>query len=443
MTKVLVANRGEIAVRVLRACRELGLKTVVVYSEADRNSRPLRLADEAVCIGPAPARESYLDQDRILAAAKITKAQAIHPGYGFLSENPSFARNCARWGVAFIGPSPEAIEMLGNKVQARELAVKAGVPVVPGTGILDPGAVEKEAERVGFPLLIKAAAGGGGRGIRVVHNPEHLRKEMEMAAAEAQAAFGDGSLFLEKLLEGARHVEIQILCDSKGNRAAFPERDCSLQRRRQKLVEESPSPAVPLGLRRQLQQAALAMAEACGYVNAGTVEFLLSRDGKFYFIEVNTRLQVEHPVTEAVAQRDIVVEQIRIAAGERLGFDPREVADPIGHAIEHRINAEDPRRDFAPSPGTVTEWVLPGGPGVRVDTHVYAGYAIPPHYDSLIAKLICHGPVRRAAIAVAERALSEFAVEGIHTTIPFHRKVVVHPDFLAGNFHTGFIDEMK
>ena len=443
MKKVLIANRGEIAVRVIRACREAGLKTVAVYSEADRTSRHVALADESVCIGPALSRDSYLNQEALLAAAKITGAEAVHPGYGFLAENASFAKNCFRWGVTFIGPSPEAMEALGNKARAREFATKVGVPVVPGTKLLEPKDAEKAAAAIGFPVLIKAAAGGGGRGIRVVRERGQFARELEMAQSEAKAAFGDGSVFVEKLIDKPRHIEIQIICDTKGNRVAFPERDCSVQRRRQKLIEESPSPAVTPKIRKELQEAALTLAEASGYTNAGTVEFLMDQNGKFYFIEVNTRLQVEHPVTETVTDLDLVRAQLRVAAGQALDIDPKEAANPICHAIEHRINAEDPSRDFAPSPGTVNEWVVPGGPGVRVDTHLYPGYTVPPNYDSLVAKLICFGHDRGAALDCADRALSEFTISGIETTIPFHRKVLAHPAFRAGDVHTGFIEEMN
>jgi len=435
--KILIANRGEIAVRVERACRELGIRTVAVYSEADRESLHLRLADEAVCIGPFSARESYLNQERILSAAKITRAQAVHPGYGFLAENASFAKACRERGLAFIGPSPEAIAALGNKIAAKRLAESAGVPVIPGA-VGDAKALLKAAASIGFPVMVKAAAGGGGKGLRLVREPDSLASELEKAASESLAAFGDGTLYLEKYIECPRHVEIQLCVDADGRAAAAVERDCTVQRRHQKLIEESPSPAVGAELRRRIQDAALRLAKASGYVNVGTVEFLLDAGGRFYFMEVNTRLQVEHPVTETVTGLDLVVEQIRLAAGEPLSFSQARASEIRAHAIEHRINAEDPDRGFAPNPGRIEALTLPGGPGVRVDTHLYPGYTIPSYYDSLIAKLIVGAPDRKSALARAQRALREFVLEGVATTIPFHLRVLGDERFLRGDFDTHF-----
>lgn len=439
--KVLIANRGEIAVRVIRACRELGIRTVAVYSEADRECLHLRLADEAVCIGPFAACESYLNQQRILSAAKITGARAVHPGYGFLAENASFARACREAGLVFIGPPPEAIAALGDKIAAKRLAESVGVPVVPGAvgGI---PALRKAAGAVGFPVMIKAAAGGGGKGLRLVREPNALASELEKAAAESKAAFGDGTLYLERFIDRPRHVEIQICADARGRAAAMVERDCTVQRRHQKLIEESPSPAVDAELRRKLQESALKLAEASAYANVGTVEFLLGPDGRFYFMEVNTRLQVEHPVTETVTGLDLVVEQIRLAAGEPLSFDQARASEIRAHSIEHRINAEDPGRGFAPCPGRVEGLLLPGGPGVRLETHLYCGYTVPSYYDSLIAKLIVGAPDRRSAIARAKRALSEFAVDGIATTIPFHLQVLGDSRFADGHFDTHFAAQL-
>ncbi len=441
--KILIANRGEIAVRVIRACRELGVKTVAVYSEADRESRHLSMADEAVCIGPGPATQSYLKHERVLAAAQTTGADAIHPGYGFLSENADFARACADRGVVFIGPPPEAISALGNKMAGKKLAMESKVPVAPGTC----GAVTKdfmkEAAEIGYPVMVKASAGGGGKGLRVVEDPKRLKGEIERASAEAKAAFGDGSVFIEKFIVRPRHVEIQILADKHGSVVACPERDCTVQRRHQKLIEESPSPSVTPEIRVKMQEAAVRLAKACDYANVGTVEFLLDPEGRFYFIEVNTRLQVEHTVTETVTGLDLCREQILLAAGERLSFDQARATEIHCHSIENRINAEDADRDFAPSPGTIKDLVLPNGPGVRVDTHLYAGYSIPTYYDSLIGKLIVGAPDRPRAIARALRALGEFRVGGIHTTIPFHEKVLKNPQFQSGDFDTSFVDLLR
>jgi acetyl-CoA carboxylase biotin carboxylase subunit len=438
--KVLVANRGEIAVRVIRACRELGIRTVAVYSEADRDSLHVRMADEAFCIGPPPAADSYLNIPNILSTAELLGVDAIHPGYGFLSEDPRFAEICRDAKITFIGPPPEATEAMGNKAKAREIAQRAGVPVVPGS----PGPVRSEreayqvADRLGYPLLVKASAGGGGRGMRVVHNREDLGRALQTAQREAEAAFGSGELYLEKYLEEPRHVEVQVLADARGNAVHLGERDCSIQRRHQKLLEEAPAPGLSPRLRAQLHRAALRLVHAIGYVNAGTVEFLVDRQENFYFLEMNTRIQVEHPVTEAVTGLDLVAEQIRIAAGERLRFSQREV-EFRGHALECRINAEDPAHDFRPSPGRVVSFVPPGGPGVRVDTHVYAGYTIPPYYDSLIAKVVAWGRDRAEAIARMERALREFEITGIRTTIPLHRAILDNAFFRRGEVYTNFV----
>ncbi|HVC08549.1 MAG TPA: acetyl-CoA carboxylase biotin carboxylase subunit [Elusimicrobiota bacterium] len=433
--KILVANRGEIAVRVLRACREMGIKSVAVYSEADRESLHVRSADEAVCIGPAPSRQSYLDMNAVLAAAKITGAQAVHPGYGFLSENEDFAEACAAAGLVFIGPKPEAIRMLGYKSEAKALARKAQVPVVPGTTGLVKGDVMKEARAIGLPVMIKAAAGGGGKGLRLARTEEELNTQLLTAQSEAKAAFGDDAVYLEKYLGHPRHVEIQIAADGRGNAVAFPERDCTVQRRNQKLIEESPSPALDEKMRREMQEAAVRLARESGYSNVGTVEFLV-QDGKFYFIEVNTRLQVEHPVTESVTGLDLVQTQILIAAGEKLPFDQARAAQIRAWSVEHRINAEDPDNNFAPCPGKIEALRLPGGPGVRLETHLYAGYTVPSHYDSLLAKLVVFAPTRPEALARSRRALSEFEISGIRTTIGFHQKVLAHPDFIGGDFDT-------
>ncbi|MBI5622795.1 MAG: acetyl-CoA carboxylase biotin carboxylase subunit [Elusimicrobia bacterium] len=441
-TKILVANRSEIAVRVIRACREMGIRSVAVYSEADRESLHVRLADEAVCIGPAPASASYLNVEAILSAAKVTGAEAVHPGYGFLAENADFSQACADSGLVFIGPKPDAVRRLGFKSEARDLARKAGVPIVPGSAGLLGSDYAAEAAKVGFPVMVKAAAGGGGKGLRLVRDPKDLDAQVRMAKAEAGSAFKDDSIYLEKFIEHPRHVEIQIAADTAGGVVAFPERDCTVQRRHQKLIEESPSPAVTPDIRRRMQEAARALAKAAGYSNVGTVEFLLDTDGSFYFMEVNTRLQVEHPVTELVTGLDLVQMQIRLAAGEKLPLGQERASEIRAHSIEHRVNAEDPARSFAPCPGTITALSLPGGPGVRVDTHVYAGYTVPSYYDSLIAKLIVSAPDRPAAISRGLRALGEFRIEGIKTTLPFHREVLAHPLFGGGVFDTGFISVM-
>ncbi|HEX4049224.1 MAG TPA: acetyl-CoA carboxylase biotin carboxylase subunit [Elusimicrobiota bacterium] len=438
--KILIANRSEIAVRVIRACREMGIKSVAVYSDADRESRHVAMADEAVCIGPGPSKLSYLDQERVLSAAKITGADAIHPGYGFLSENADFSELCAKRGLVFIGPPPEASRKLGFKSAGKAVALAANVPVVPGTKGDITTDVSKEVAEIGYPVLIKASAGGGGKGMRVVREPGELKSQLTAAANEAKASFGDGSVFIEKLLERPRHVEIQIAADKFGNVVAFPERDCTVQRRHQKLVEESPSPALTPEIRREMQAAAIRLAKAASYSNVGTVEFLF-QDGKFYFIEVNARLQVEHPVTEAVAGVDLMELMIRLAAGEKLPFDQARASEIRCHAIEHRINAEDPDNGFMPCPGRIEKLELPGGAGVRVDTHAYEGYTIPSYYDSMIAKLIVSAADRPKALRRSLRALGELKVVGVKTTASMHAKVVAHPVFMAGDFDTHFIEK--
>jgi acetyl-CoA carboxylase biotin carboxylase subunit len=439
--RILVANRGEIALRVIRACHDLGVEAVAVFSEADRGAAYLQHADEAICIGPAAAAESYLNVPRIISAAEIANAQAIHPGYGFLSENPHFAEVCRSCHIEFIGPPEEAMRQLGNKNEARKMAVAAGVPVVPGSdGLLtDAEHALRLARNMGYPVLIKAAAGGGGRGMRVARDDASLRAGVSSARQEAEKAFKDGSVYLEKYIEQPRHVEVQIIADRHGNAVHLFERDCSLQRRHQKLVEESPAPHLPHEVREAMCQSALKMVRAAGYENAGTCEFLLDSQYNFYFIEVNARVQVEHPVTELVTGIDLIREQIRVAAGEKLDFTQKDVVHR-GAAIECRINAEDPAADFRPSPGQITRWEVPGGPGVRVDTHVVPGYRVPPNYDSMVAKLLVHQPTRDQALAVMRRALSEFVVEGIRTTIPLHREIFNHPAFVAGRVDTTFIE---
>jgi acetyl-CoA carboxylase biotin carboxylase subunit len=439
--KVLIANRGEIALRVIRACRELGLATVAVYSEADHESLHVRFADDDVCIGPAPARLSYLRIPALIAAAEITGADAIHPGYGFLAENAEFAETCAASGVTFIGPTAEQIRAMGDKAMARKIAQEVGIPVVPGSkgAVGDAAEAQRIAEGIGFPVLIKAAAGGGGKGMRVAHEPESFGQAFQLARNEALAAFGSSEVYVEKYLARPRHVEIQVMGDRHGRVMHLGERDCSVQRRHQKLVEESPSPAVDADLRERMGDAAVRAAEKIGYVGAGTVEFLLDQDGSFYFMEMNTRIQVEHPVTEMVTNFDLVKEQIRVAAGEPMAFEIKG-GRVRGHAIECRVNAEDPYRNFQPSPGAITTFHPPGGPGVRVDTHIYAGYTVPPHYDSLLAKVIVHGNNRTEALARMRQALDSFIIEGVTTTIPFLRRVIEHPDFAAGRVDTKFLE---
>lgn len=437
--KLLVANRGEIAVRVIRACRELGIKTVAVYSEADRNALHVNMADEAFCIGPPPAAKSYLNITGIISVAEVTGADAIHPGYGFLAENAAFAEVCESCGITFVGPPVAALETMGAKARAREAVAAAGVPVVPGSGgVVTAKEAVEIAEEIGYPVLIKASAGGGGRGMRTAHHREDLLQALQTAQAEAQAAFGNPDVYIEKYIEEPRHIEVQVLGDRYGKIVYLGERDCSVQRRNQKLVEEAPSPAVTPALRQRLGEAAVRAARAVGYYNAGTVEFLLDRKNNFYFIEMNARIQVEHPVTEMVTGLDLVKEQIRIAAGEPLALNQEEVTIN-GWAIECRINAEDAWRDFAPCPGRVTAYLPPGGPGVRVDSALYPGYEVTSYYDSLLAKLIVWGKDRREAIARMERALGEFIIEGVTTTIPFHQRVVNNAFFRRGEVYTNFV----
>ena len=437
--KILIANRGEIALRVIRTCRELGIDTVAVYSKADSDSLHVRFADEAVCIGPASSQESYLRIDRIIAAAEITHADAIHPGYGFLAESAMLSAICQESGITFIGPSPRTIELMGDKSVAKKTMQAAGVPVVPGSeGVvasLKDGL--RTADAIGYPVMLKASAGGGGRGMRAVFAPEEFERHYHSARTEAKSAFANDDLYLEKLIEKPRHVEIQVMGDGQGTTIHLGERECSIQRRHQKLVEESPSPVVTPELREAMGQAAIAGAHAVEYKGAGTVEFLVDAHGNFYFMEMNTRIQVEHPVTEEVAEVDIVAMQIAVAQGERL--EPQGVS-MRGHSIECRINAEDPFKDFRPAPGQISVFNVPGGPGVRVDTHAYGGYVIPPYYDSMIAKLIVHASSREAAITRMQRALGEFVVEGIPTTIPFHQQLLAHPDFVRGTFDTHFLE---
>jgi acetyl-CoA carboxylase biotin carboxylase subunit len=439
--RILIANRGEIALRIIRACRELGIETVAVFSEADRGAPYLRLADEAICIGPAAPGESYLKIPRIISAAEIADVQALHPGYGFLAENPHFAEVCRECHITFIGPPPEAMRLLGNKHEARKLAQGVGVPVVPGSEGLVHSAEEalRLANEIGFPVLIKAAAGGGGRGLRVAHNNVSLQSGLNAAQQEAEKAFKDGSVYLEKYLEQPRHVEVQVLADHHGHVVHLFERDCTLQRRHQKLVEESPAPNLPQETREQIWAAAVKLIAAAGYQNAGTCEFLVDRNYRFYFIEVNARIQVEHPVTELVTGIDLVREQIRIAAGEALRFRQEDIVSR-GVALECRINAEDPSLGFRPSPGTITRWQPPGGPGIRLDSHVGSSYRVPPHYDSLVAKLLVHQPTREEALAVMRRALDEFVVEGIQTTIPLHQKIFNHSSFIESQIDTTFVE---
>jgi len=440
--RVLIANRGEIAVRVIRACQKLGIETVVAISEADRDTLAAQIATRAVCIGPPAARESYLNGVAIVAAALGTGCQAIHPGYGFLSERAHFARLCGEGGVTFIGPSPEAIEAMGDKLAAVRLAQEAGVPRVPGSGLVErPEQAADFARRVGYPVLIKASAGGGGRGMRIVRKEADLAASITAAAAEAQAAFGDPSIYMEKFIERARHIEIQVLGDGHGNVVHLYERDCSTQRRHQKLIEEAPSPAISARIRSELAEAAVRLAKRVSYCGAGTVEFVYDVDAeRWYFLEMNTRIQVEHPVTEMVTGRDLVAEQIAIAAGAPISFHQSEVAIN-GHAIECRINAEDPIRNFAPGPGTITAFAPPSGEGIRVDTHCYAGYRVPPFYDSLLAKVIAWGADRAEAISRMSGALSSFEVAGVPTTIQFHREVLESDDFKAARVTTRWVEE--
>jgi acetyl-CoA carboxylase biotin carboxylase subunit len=439
--KILIANRGEIAVRVIRACREMGIATVAVYSEADRPALHVRQADEAYPIGPAPSRDSYLRIDRILDVARKTGAEAVHPGYGFLAENPEFARACEQGGIAFIGPRSETIALMGEKTSARRVAVEAGLPVVPGTlaPLADDAAIRREAERVGLPVMLKAAAGGGGKGLRLVTTAAELPSASARARSEAKSAFGDERVYVEKAIPRPRHVEIQVLADHHGHAVHLFERECSIQRRHQKIIEESPSPFLTPELRERMGGLAVALVERVGYLNAGTVEFLLDAERNPYFLEMNTRLQVEHPVTEMVTGEDLVKLQIRIARGERLPFRQEDLRQR-GHAIECRVYAEDPDQGFLPSPGRIQALRLPGGPGVRDDSGVYEGYEVPVHYDPLISKLVACGYSRRDAILRMRRAVSEYRVIGIKTTLAFFERVLHHPAFVAGDFDTSFVD---
>ncbi len=437
--KILIANRGEIALRIIRTCKEMGIKTVAVYSTADRDSLHVRFADEAVCIGPPPSKDSYLNIPNIISAAEVTNADAIHPGYGFLSENARFSSICSQYGIKFIGATAEQIEQMGDKASAKETMRKAGVPIIPGSdGLLkDVSEGIKIASEIGYPIILKATAGGGGRGMRIVWKDEDFQGAWDSARQEAGAAFGNDGIYLEKYVEDPRHIEIQIVGDQYGTVCHLSERDCSIQRRHQKLVEESPSPFITPELRQKMGEAAIKGAKAVKYEGAGTIEFLVDKHRNFYFMEMNTRIQVEHPVTEEVINYDLIKEQIRVAAGIPISGKNYE---PELHAIECRINAEDPFNNFRPSPGKITNFHTPGGHGVRVDTHAYTGYVIPPNYDSLIAKVICSAQTREEAISTMERALSEFIVEGLKTTIPLHLRLLKDPNFRAGNFTTKFME---
>jgi acetyl-CoA carboxylase biotin carboxylase subunit len=443
MKRVFIANRGEIAVRLLRACRKLGLQTVLGVSDADRKSAAAELADRTICIGPTAASASYLNAVAIVTAAKGTGCDALHPGYGFLSERAAFARLCIEHGLTFVGPAPETIDTLGDKLQARRLAQSLGVPLLPGTDAISSAAEARAAcETLDYPVLIKASAGGGGRGMRVVRSPDALAAALRAASAEAQAAFGDGRLYIERFIDRARHIEVQILGDGRGTVIHLGERDCSVQRRHQKLIEEAPATPLAEDTRRAMGEAALRLAAAARYRNAGTIEFVYDADrGDFYFLEVNTRLQVEHPVTECITGIDIVCEQLRIAAGEAVSVSQTDI-QPRGHAIECRINAEDPARQFQPSPGLIEHWKPPVGSAIRLDTHCRAGYVVPPFYDSLLAKLIVHGRDRAEAIALMQRALADFAVNGVKTTIPMHRTILAHPDFASGRVTTRWLENV-
>ena len=438
--KVLIANRGEIAVRVIRACKEMKIATVAIYSEADAESLHVRMADEAVCVGPAPNKDSYLNMPNIISAAIITGAEAIHPGYAYFSEQPSFAEACEACNLKFIGPKASAIELMGDKARAKETASKAGVPVIPGSKgtIGSEQEAFKTASKMGYPIRLKATAGGGGRGIRVVHNDDELAGALKLAQAEAESAFGNGDLYIEKEIEEPRHIEIQVLCDEHGHCIHLGERECSIQRRHQKLLEESPSSAVTSAIRGKIGEAAIRLAKTVGYSNAGTVEFLLDQNGDFYFMEMNTRVQVEHPVTEAVTGVDIVKQQLKIASGEKLGISQKDVKID-GHAIECRIIAEDPSNNFAPSVGTIGHLAMPGGIGVRVDTHIYGGYEVPPYYDAMLAKLIVWAGTRTEAMARMARCLSEFQIEGLKTNIAYQQQILSNAYFRKGDLSTGFV----
>lgn len=438
--KVLIANRGEIAVRIIRACRELGLKTVAVFSTADRNALHAKIADEAVCIGAPAAKDSYLNEKAILAACEITGADAVHPGFGFLSENASFARNCGKCGITFIGPAPESIEMLGDKAAAKSAMKKAGVPVIPGSdgAVSSVAEAKKLAEEIGFPLMVKASAGGGGRGIRLVERMEELEAQITAARTEALNYFGDGSIYMEKFIVNPKHIEFQILADKHGNVVHLGERDCSMQRRNQKVLEESPSTIMTPQLRDRMGRAAVAAAKVCGYYNAGTIEFLVDDKNNFYFMEMNTRIQVEHPITEFVTGIDLVKAQLKIAAGKELPYSQEDIRVK-GHSIECRINAESPEKGFRPSPGKIKALHIPGGPGIRIDSSVYSGYEITPYYDSMIAKLIVYAPTRKEAIAKMNWALAEFIVEGVDTNIDFQLSLIRDPAFEEGSYDIGYL----
>ncbi len=442
-SKILVANRGEIAVRVIRACKEMGIRTVAIYSEADRNSLHVQLADEAICVGGPRAEQSYLNIPAIVSAAEITDVDGIHPGYGFLSQNAHFAEICDSCNITFIGPSANAIRLMGDKIAAKDLMRKTGIPIIPGsmTAVKSKEDALKTARRIQYPVIVKASGGGGGRGMRVCHNDVRLISALMTCQSEAEASFGNSDVFVEKYLEEPRHIEFQILADKSGRTIHLGERDCTIQRRHQKLIEEAPSPVVDAKLRRKMGELAVRAAKAAGYSSVGTVEFLLDKDGAFYFIEMNTRIQVEHPVTEMVTGLDLIKEQIRVAAGESLGIKQDDVT-LTGWAIECRINAEDPSNGFTPSPGRIAAYHQPGGRGVRVDTHVFAGYDVPPFYDSLLAKLITTGETRQEAIRVMQRALEEFLIEPNHTTIPLHRQIFSDPVFWRGQIATDYIDRL-
>ena len=439
--KLLIANRGEIAVRVIRACREMGIASVAVYSEADKESLHVQLADEAVCIGPAPSSKSYLNMERIISAALVTGADAIHPGFGFLSENAAFAECCEKCGITFVGPPSSVIRSMGNKQEARNTMIKASVPVIPGTetSVYDGKTGKKFAEEIGYPVMIKAALGGGGKGMRTAFSPEEFLRAFQTAQKEAIASFGDGTMYIEHFVENPRHIEFQILADKEGNVVHLGERDCSVQRNHQKMIEESPSPAVPKELREKMGEAAVRAAKAAHYENAGTIEFLLEKNGSFYFMEMNTRIQVEHPVTECVTGLDLIKEQIKIASGENLSVTQEDIRIQ-GHAIECRINAENPKMGFRPSPGKISELHLPGGQGIRVDTDIYPGCIVSPYYDSMLAKLIVHGKDRQEAIAKMISALGEVWIEGIDTNVDYQFEILHHPDYQSGDFNIEFLN---
>lgn len=441
--KVLVANRGEIALRIIRACKELGIKTVAVYSQADENSLHVHAADEAICIGPAQSKNSYLNVKAIIAASEVTGADAIHPGYGFLAENAEFAEMCSECNLTFIGPSPQVIRMMGDKSVAKETMRKAGVPVVPGSeGVLtDPIEGLKLAKEMGFPVILKAVAGGGGKGMRIVRNEDTFESSFLMARAEAESSFGNPDLYLEKYIENPRHIEIQVLGDNFGNAVHLGERECSIQRRHQKLIEEAPSPFVTPEIRKKMGEVAIKGCKAVNYNSAGTIEFLMDKDHNFYFMEMNTRIQVEHPITEMVYNVDLIKEQIKVAAGEKLSLVQSKLI-PVGHSFECRLNAENPEQSFVPSPGKINSLHLPGGPGIRIDSHIYEGYSIPPFYDSLIAKIISYGRTREEARMRMIRALEELVVEGIHTTKDFHLNVFREENFIEGNFDTHYLENV-